>query len=340
MGILIKSYFLIFTFFFVNLFTFSNSEEHSGGNDFIFHHISDDLKNTFFEDTFNGKEVKPTIYGIAILINKDGFNIFSIKNFFDEDGNKIPYKGFFINENNKIEAENGKFFIDISITKNVMGIFLSAGLILIIFLMCSIWYLIFKGNKVPKGFIGAIECVFLYICEDVIKPNIGKKYKEYIPYLMTLFFFILINNLLGLLPGSANVTGDISVTSCLAFITFLYTNLNGTKHYWKHIFAPEVPKFLYPIMIPIEFISLFTKPFTLLIRLFANMSSGHIILLSIINLAFIFQSYFAGICGVLINTFMIILKIGVAFLQAYIFTLLSSIYIGGATHEEIHEEWK
>ena len=303
-------------------------------DNFIFHHIADDRKYTFFEVNYKGKEYKPTINSLVILISKKGIDIFSFKELLDEYGQRQKYKGYYLTDDNKIEAEDGRFLLDISITKNVIGIFISAILMILIFYICGFWYLIFRSRKAPSGFVGAIECVFLYILDDVIKPNLGKKYKEYLPYLMTLFFFILINNLLGLLPGAANVTGDISVTACLAIVTFLYTNLNGNKHYWGHIFKPEVPKFLYPIMIPIEFISLFTKPFTLLIRLFANMTSGHIILLSIINLGFMFQSYFAGTCGVLINTFMIILKIVVAFLQAYIFTLLSAIYIGGATHED------
>lgn len=311
----------------------SEKQTHNDGS-FIFHHIADDRKYTFFKVNFNGKEYDLTIYPPVILISRNGIDIFSVKNLLNEDGSKKHYNGYFISENNKITAEDGRTLIDISITKNVIGIFISAILLILIFYTCGFWYLRYKTDKSPKGIVGAFECVFLYILDDVIKPNLGNKYEEYVPYLMTLFFFILVNNLLGLLPGSANVTGDISVTACLAFITFLYTNLNGNKHYWGHIFKPPVPVFLYPIMIPIEFIGIFTKPFTLLIRLFANMTSGHIILLSIINLGFMFQSYFAGVCGVFINTFMIILKIVVAFLQAYIFTLLSAIYIGGATSEE------
>ena len=318
--------------FFVNV-TFCN-ENGDEGNDFIFHHISDDYKYTFFETEFNGKECNATIYLPIILITKQGFKIFSSRKLYGNSGAKLIYDGFFINDNNKIESMDDIKFIDISITKNVLAIFFSAILLIILLCICSLWYYLSRKNCVPSGFVAAVEVVFLYICEDIIKPNLGEKYKEYLPYLMTLFFFILINNLLGLLPGAANVTGDISVTACLAIVTFLYTNINGNKHYWEHTFKPDVPKFLYPIMIPIEFISLFTKPFTLLIRLFANMTSGHIILLSIINLGFMFQSYFAGSCGVLINCFMIILKIVVAFLQAYIFTLLSAIYIGGAVKDE------
>ena len=308
-------------------------EENEDKNAFIFHHISDDYKYTFFDTEYKGKRYNATIYLPIILISKTGLDIFLSNKFYDENENLVEYKGYFIN-GHKIEATDGRFILDISITKNVFAILISILLLLLIFLRCSFWYSRHDQYEVPKGFVGAVESVFSYIIEDVLKPNFGHKYKEYLPYLMTLFFFILINNLLGLLPGSANVTGDISVTACLAFITFLYTNLNGNKHYWAHTFKPDTPAFLYPIMIPIEVIGLFTKPFTLLIRLFANMTSGHIILLSIINLGFMFNSYSVGVGGVLISTFMILLKLLVAFLQAYVFTLLSSIYIGGAVHQD------
>lgn len=308
-------------------------EENEDKNAFIFHHISDDYKYTFFDTEYKGKRYNATLYLPIILISKSGLDIFLSNRFYDKNENLVEYKGYFIN-GHKIEATDGRFILDISITKNVFAILISVLLLLLIFLRCSFWYSRHDQYEVPKGFVGAVESVFSYIIEDVLKPNFGHKYKEYLPYLMTLFFFILINNLLGLLPGSANVTGDISVTACLAFITFLYTNLNGNKHYWAHTFKPDTPAFLYPIMIPIEVIGLFTKPFTLLIRLFANMTSGHIILLSIINLGFMFNSYAVGVGGVLISTFMILLKLLVAFLQAYVFTLLSSIYIGGAVHED------
>jgi len=313
-----------------------NSNKHEDNEDknaFIFHHISDDYKYTVFDTEYKGKRYNATLYLPIILISKKGVDIFLSNRFYDKNEKLVEYKGYFIN-GHKIEATDGRFILDISITKNVFAILVSILLLLLIFLRCSIFYWRHDEYEVPKGFVGAVESVFSYIIEDVLKPNFGHKYKEYLPYLMTLFFFILINNLLGLLPGSANVTGDISVTACLAFITFLYTNINGTKHYWAHTFKPDTPTFLYPIMIPIEVIGLFTKPFTLLIRLFANMTSGHIILLSIINLGFMFNSYAVGVGGVLISTFMILLKLLVAFLQAYVFTLLSSIYIGGAVHEE------
>ena len=203
-------------------------------------------------------------------------------------------------------------------------------ILLLIFLYCAFWYKKNSFSKAPKGVVSAVEMMVDFIKNDILIPNIGEQYKKFGPYLLTIFFYIWLNNMLGLLPGSANLTGCISVTACLAILTFLVTNLNGSKHYWHHLFSPSVPKFLYPIMVPIEVISLFTKPMTLMIRLFANITSGHIILLSIINLAFIFQSYTVGVACVFLNIFMLILKIIVSFLQAYIFTLLSAIYIRNA----------
>ena len=177
--------------------------------------------------------------------------------------------------------------------------------------------------------------------EDIVKPNIGKHYNKFLPYLLTLFFFILINNLLGLLPGSANVTGNIAITLVLSCITLIVTNLSGNKSYWGHIFNPPgVPLALMPIMIPIELVGIFTKPFALMIRLFANISAGHIIILSLISLIFMAQSGLGNIAAwglspvaVIFVLFMDLIEVLVAFLQAYIFTLLTSLFIGLATVE-------
>jgi F-type H+-transporting ATPase subunit a len=186
-----------------------------------------------------------------------------------------------------------------------------------------------------------VEPLVLFVRDDIVKPNLGHNYKKFLPYLLTLFFFILVNNLLGLLPGAANVTGNIAVTLVLSFITLLVTNFSANKSYWGHIFKPPgVPLALMPIMIPIELVGVFTKPFALMIRLFANISAGHIIILSLISLIFMAQSGLgtAGAFGlspvsVLFVLFMYFIEILVAFLQAYIFTLLTSLFIGLATTE-------
>ncbi len=186
--------------------------------------------------------------------------------------------------------------------------------------------------------------------DDVAKPNLGKHYERFVPYLLSIFFFILINNLIGLIPffpGSANVSGNIAFTLTLAVLTFILTNINGSKDYWKHIFAmPGVPKPVLLILTPLELIGLITKPFALTMRLFANITAGHIIILSLVSLIFILGKNGESMGGVIGGTaiavpfvlFMNALELFVAFLQAYIFTLLSAIFIGMALEEHHHEE--
>src|SRR5690606_22364716 len=168
-------------------------------------------------------------------------------------------------------------------------------------------------------------------------PNIGPKYKRFLPYLLTIFFFIWFNNLLGLMPGGANLTGNIAVTMVLALFTLILTLVNSNKNYWAHIFkTPGVPIPLLLIMIPIELVGILTKPFSLMVRLFANITAGHIIILSLFSLIFIFESIAVGPISVAFAIFMIFLELFVALLQAYVFTLLSAMYFGGAVEEHDH----
>jgi F-type H+-transporting ATPase subunit a len=177
----------------------------------------------------------------------------------------------------------------------------------------------------------------VFVRDDIAKPNIGDKYHRFMPYLLTIFFFIWINNLMGLIPffpGGANVTGNIAFTLTLSVFTFIVTNVNGNKHYWKHIFAtPGVPIAVLPIMALVEFIGIFTKPFALMVRLFANITAGHIIILSLVSLIFVFESVFISPISIGFGLFMNVLELLVAALQAYIFTLLSAMFIGGAVEE-------
>ena len=231
-------------------------------------------------------------------------------------------------------VSNATFPMDFSITKNVASMFLALFLLVLFF---GISGLKAKKNKsAPSGLLSFLEPLVLFVRDDIVKPNIGKNYQKYLPYLLTLFFFILMNNLVGLLPGSANVTGNIAITLVLSFITLLVTNISGNKSYWGHIFNPPgVPLALMPIMIPIEIVGIFTKPFALMIRLFANISAGHIIILSLISLIFMAQSGLGDIAAwslspvaVVFVLFMDLIEVLVAFLQAYIFTLLTSLFIG------------
>ena len=240
--------------------------------------------------------------------------------------------------------------LDISITKNVLGLFINSALLVVIMLGCARWYRKHSlGQGAPKGGVGMIEATVMSIYEDVVKGCVGEDYKRYAPYLLTAFFFVLVNNLMGLIPvfpGGATVTGNIAVTMVLALCTFLFTNIFGTKAYWKEIFWPEVPTWLkvpIPMMPLIEFFGIFTKPFALMIRLFANMMAGHAAMLSLIAIIFITVKAGAVINGsmtvvaVAFGIFMNALELLVAFIQAYVFTMLSAVFIGLSRVKE-HKE--
>jgi F-type H+-transporting ATPase subunit a len=181
-----------------------------------------------------------------------------------------------------------------------------------------------------------IEPIILFVRDDVAKPNLGKKYAKFMPFLLTIFFFIWINNMMGLIPffpGGANVSGNIAFTMVLALVTFIVITVNGGKVYWSHIFAPHVPWWLYPLLVPVEIFGMFTKPIALMIRLFANITAGHILVLSLISLIFIFKSAAIATVAVPFTVFISVIELLVAFLQAYIFTMLAALFIGMAVEE-------
>lgn len=248
------------------------------------------------------------------------------------------YDGKIVEKN--AEGEEVRPF-DISITKDVLGLFINSAVLIVIMMACVRWY---KKHPVeqgaPRGGVGMMEALILMIYDDVIKGCVGEDYKRYAPYLLTAFFFVLVNNLMGLVPifpGGANVTGNIAITLVLALCTFLLTNIFGTKEYWKEIFWPDVPTWLkapVPMMPLIEFFGIFTKPFALMIRLFANIMAGHAAVLSLIAIIFITVKAGPVINGsmtfvaVVFGIFMNALEILVAFIQAYVFTMLSAVFIG------------
>ncbi len=244
-------------------------------------------------------------------------------------------------ENEELTAST----FDISITKNVAALFISLIIMVWIFLSVAKSYSR-RSGQTPKGMQAFVEPLIVFVRDDIAKGSIGPKYYKYMPYLLTVFFFILINNLLGLipiLPGGANVTGNLAVTGTLAIITFVITTLSANKHYWRHVFAmPGVPIPVLIILTPIEILGIFLRPFVLMIRLFANITAGHIIALSFFSLIFIFgeMSTAVGlgvsIVSVAFVVFMTMLELLVAFLQAYVFTLLSAIYFGAALEEHDH----
>lgn len=222
--------------------------------------------------------------------------------------------------------------LDFSITKNVAGIFLAILIIFLIFTSVARSYK--KNGGIPKKLTGWMEPLVLFVRDDIAKPNIGeKKYKKFLPFLLTIFFFIWVLNLLGLIPGGANVTGNIAVTLVLAVVTMIVVAINGNKAYWGHIFNPPVPDWLKPMMIPVEIIGIFTKPFALMIRLFANIAAGHIVILSLISLIFVAKTMWVAPASIALVLFISVLELLVALLQAYIFTLLTALFIGMAVEE-------
>jgi F-type H+-transporting ATPase subunit a len=298
-------------------------------NEVILHHVIDDHQ-WHFTDHF----VLPL--PIILYSSEKGLDIFSSANFFDEHHNAVEYKGYKLEHGHILQADSGKGVFDLSITKNVTMLFITAALLLIVFLSVAKSY---KNNegKAPKGLQSFIEPIVLFVRDEIVKPNIGHNYQKFLPYLLTLFFFILFGNLLGLLPGAGNLTGNIAVTLTLAVLTFVITNFNGNGNYWSHIFwTPGVPLALRPLIVLVEIIGIFTKPFALTIRLFVAITAGHIVLLSLICLTFIFQNYAVGIGTSIVVVGLNLIELLVAGIQAYVFTLFTSLYVGMATEEHHH----
>ena len=239
--------------------------------------------------------------------------------------------------NEKGEMDNSIKVYDISLTRNVVQMLIALTLLVLIMVYMAKKYRSGQGvTSAPKGIQNLIEPIITFVRDEVAKPSLGNKYKKYFPYLLTIFFFILVNNLVGLIPGTANVTGNIAFTMVLSVISFIVIIISTNKHYWAHIFNPPVPLGIKPILIPVEILGVFTKPFALMIRLFANMIAGHIIIICLISLIFIFGALSASIgwgfspLSIAFVVFIYLIEILVAFLQAYIFTNLTAVFIGQA----------
>ena len=306
---------------------------------YIFGHISDAYE--WHITTVNGHHISIPLPCIVI---DDGLHVFL--------SNHIEDSGYTLNEEGKlINAATGRRPIDISITKNAFSLILSSILLVVLVLCTARWYKRHDAMKeAPRGFAGLMEMLITMVVNDIIKEGVGKDYEKYAPYLLTAFFFIFLNNLLGIVPffpGGANLTGNIAVTLFLAVCTFLAVNLFGNKHYYKDIFWPEVPAWLkvpLPLMPLIEIIGMFTKPFSLMVRLFANILAGHIMLLGVVAVIFLTAELGPALNGsmtviaVVFGVFMDILELLVAIIQAYVFTMLSSVFIGLSRQEPEHEK--
>ncbi|HUH74336.1 MAG TPA: F0F1 ATP synthase subunit A [Chitinophagales bacterium] len=305
----------------------------------IMHHISDANEFEVFGDI---------VVPLPVMIRKaDGsWSTGLSSDYKSEKDGLILSHGRIVNA----DTHTTEGLLDMSITKNVFSMMLSILILMLIFFSMKSAYSKTGVNSAPKGMQSFLEPLVTFVVEDIAKPNLGAKYEKFLPYLLSAFFFILINNIMGLVPlfpGSANLTGNIAVTLTLAVLTFLVTNFNGSKHYWTHVFAmPGVPKPLLLLLTPIEIIGLLTKPFALMIRLFANMTAGHIIILSLVSLIFILGengnslggAFGGSVVAVPFVLFMNGLELLVSLLQAYIFTLLSAIFIGMAIEDHPHEE--
>ena len=286
----------------------------------------------------------------VIVKSSTGWHVFMSSAF--EEGDGHPYGLDLVKEGElagKI-VENGEPVLDLSITKTVAVMFIHVILLLCCILFSARWYKKRKASdKAPGGFVGFIEMLVMYVVDEIIKPGVGKGYEKYTPYLLTCFFFIFTCNVMGLIPfppGSGNVTGNIAVTFFLALCTFIIVQFSGNKHYWKDIFWPEVPTWLkapIPIIPVIEFVGIFTKPFALMIRLFANMMAGHAIAVAITCIIFLVASQAIAVqlsmsfLSVIMSIFMMCLECLVCFIQAMVFTMLSAVFIGLAKVEPEHE---
>jgi F-type H+-transporting ATPase subunit a len=311
----------------------------------ILEHIKDDHSWHLWGHT--------SIHLPVILKTSKGFEVFSSEKLVDEHHEPAIYKGNFdykliegktkiVDANGNIDEEASKQLWDFSITKNVASLFVSVFILLVVLLSAAAAYKKTGVKSAPKGLQSFMEPIILFVRDEVAIPNIGaKKAGKYMPFLLTIFFLILINNFLGLIPffpGGANVSGNIAFTMTLAVFVFIVVNVSANKSYWEHIFwMPGMHWSMKLFLAPIELIGVFTKPISLMIRLFANITAGHILVLSLICLIFIFKTVFASAIAVPFAVFIGLIELLVAFLQAFIFTMLAAMYIGMATEEHHHD---
>jgi F-type H+-transporting ATPase subunit a len=374
-------YVIFIIFLFAGLQVYPQMIEHEDGKEFKQDQSLIHDENAYTDDTQEGFDVTELIlehladayewhiasFGhthlsiplpVIVKENAGGWHVFSSARF--EHGH-ATYKGFYIPEHGDYKGKivekdaSGRETRpwDFSLTKNACSLLISSALLISLILACASWYRKRqdKPDKIsPKGFVALMELLITSIIDSVIKPCIGKNYKPYVPYLLTVFFFIFSNNLLGLIPlfpGGANVTGNIAVTCVLAVCTFLIVNIFGTKEYWREILWPDVPLWLkapIPIMPAIELVGVLTKPFALTVRLFANILAGHSIVLGLTCMIFLTVSLGTALnagmsfLAVLMSIFISFIELLVAFIQAYVFTLLSAVFIGLSQVEPHHHK--
>lgn len=330
------------------------SDKKFNPNEMIMHHVKD-AHEFHIIDIYD----KPISLPLPIILWTDnGLTTFMSSEFHHDDMGEIVVEkngGKFVKLHEKIYQLNASSSaiqfdekhhpinaskpLDISITRNVFMMWVSVLVLLFIFISAARVYRN-SENNVPRGVASFVEPLVVFVRDEIARPMIGEsKYKRYMPYLLTIFFFIWINNVFGLIPilNGANLSGNIAFTMTLAVFTFIITTFSGNKNYWKHIFwMPGVPIPMKLFLMPIELIGIFTKPISLMIRLFANITAGHIIILALMSLIFIFETVWVSPISVLFSLFITVIEIVVTAIQAYIFTILSALYFGMATEEEHH----
>ena len=315
---------------------------------FVEHHLKDAHEFVFFSDEATGEHYG---FSLPVILIDNGLKVFSSSKF--EHGEKVAEVdgNYYVLHHSKIYKTDASGDLkldahhhptvekplDFSITKNVVAMLFTAILLFVFFIGLAKSY---KKGPIPTGLGRVLEPLIIFVRDEVAIPNIGvKKYRKFMGYLLTVFFFILILNLIGLTPLGINVTGNIAITACLALFTYFVTQFSANKDYWKHIFwMPDVPVLMKIALIPIEILGTLTKPFALMIRLYANISAGHIVVMSLIGLIFVFKNWIAGPSFFALTLFISIIEILVAFLQAFVFTMLSSLFIGMAVQDHHHEE--
>jgi F-type H+-transporting ATPase subunit a len=321
--------------------------------EYIQHHLQDSYDFNLVSYTSDSGEQKHVGFPLLVILWDNGLKMFSSSKFHhgeevaEVDGN---FYKVFHNKIYKVDGLEGDIILDehhhatnekpldFSITKNVSLIFMVFAILFFMFSRMAKAYKI--NNGMPKGMGRFLEPIVLYVRDEIAIPNIGEKhYKRFMSYLLTVFFFVWIVNLFGLTPIGMNLTNNIAVTFCLAIITYLITTFSGNKNYWKHIFwMPGVPVPMKIILAPIELLGTFIKPFALMIRLYANITAGHVVLMSIIGMMFVFHNWLGSSLSFLLAFVLGILELLVAALQAYIFTVLSALYFGMAVEEHHHDE--
>ncbi|QXD13990.1 F0F1 ATP synthase subunit A [Rhodocaloribacter litoris] len=313
------------------------------------HHVADGY---YLDFSPFGKAELPRLFVVRRADGRLGFDVFGSTHAALESGRYVAEGGDPGGHGSYLDAvivpAEGELVVDLSITRHLVFAWIGALIVLLIFVSLARRYQRGIGRETaPRGiFQNLFETLIVFVRDEIARPNLGEKAGRYLPYLLSVFFFILTCNLLGLVPFGATATSNLMITAVLAAFTFLLTQFGGSKDYWLHIFwPPGVPTFVKPILIPVEILGIFTKPFALAIRLFANMTAGHLVILSLIGLIFTFRGLFgtgAGVgvapVSVAFSLFIYLLELLVAFIQAYIFTMLSALFIGMAVEEHHHHE--